>query len=262
MLASHDALAAAGEPGGAERSIVPAGLSDEIKYVAPLTLAGFVLLSGGPIAVAAAALVGAGLGGAALKELFDDYTAPRHSENFQAALAAGAALLWVRCDDPDRELAATRILEEAGGHHVHIHGRPLPYRRRAAADPPRRSSIETPRQRRLGLADDPIEDDRRRARPHGSGRCLADEHDRGIDIVRLLPQRHSAGSPARPAAANAASWPCQVSLKRLRNARPVYSGGPIAAAHDVENAGAQGVVAAAGKMRAFPAAGASNSSAA
>ena len=66
---------------------------------------------------------GAGLGGAALKELFDDYTAPRHSEDFAAALKAGAALLWVRCEDPDRELAATRILEEAGGHHVHVHGR-------------------------------------------------------------------------------------------------------------------------------------------
>ncbi len=124
VLASHDSLSAAGEPGGAEREIVPAGLSDEIKYIAPLTLAGFVLLSGGPIAAVAAALVGAGLGGAALKELFDDYTAPRHSENFRAALEAGAALLWTRCEDPDRELTATRILEEAGGHHVHIHGRP------------------------------------------------------------------------------------------------------------------------------------------
>jgi hypothetical protein len=125
VLASHDALAAAGEPGGADGAIVPAGLSDEIKYIAPLTLAGFVLLSGGPIATVVAALIGAGLGGAALKELFDDYTAPRHSEDFKAALEAGAALLWVRCDDPDRELTATRILEETGGHHVHVHGRPL-----------------------------------------------------------------------------------------------------------------------------------------
>jgi hypothetical protein len=32
-------------------------------------------------------------------------------------------LLWVRCPDPDSELAATRILEEAGGAHVHVHGR-------------------------------------------------------------------------------------------------------------------------------------------
>jgi hypothetical protein len=100
-----------------------AGLSDEIKYVAPLTVAGMIVLSGGPIALTVAALVGAGLGGAALKELFDDYTASHHSEEFEAALKAGAALLWVRCPDPDSELAATRILEGAGGAHVHVHGR-------------------------------------------------------------------------------------------------------------------------------------------
>ena len=123
VLASHDSLAAAGEPNVDKPALLPAGLSDEVKYLGPLTVAGIVVLSGGPIAVAVAALVGAGLGGAALKELFDDYTAPRHSADFRAALQAGAALLWVRCDDPDRELTATRILEEAGGRHVHVHGR-------------------------------------------------------------------------------------------------------------------------------------------
>jgi len=123
VLASHDSLAAAGEPSAGGPKIMPAGLSDEIKYIAPLTVAGVILLSGGSIAATIAALVGAGLGGAALKELFDDYTAPRHSEDFRAALDAGAALLWVRCEDADRELTATRILEEAGGRHVHVHGR-------------------------------------------------------------------------------------------------------------------------------------------
>jgi len=123
VLASHDSLAAAGEPDVSKPALLPAGLSDEIKYLGPLTVAGIVVLSGGPIAAAVAALVGAGLGGAALKELFDDYTAPRHSENFQAALHAGSALLWVRCEDPDRDLTAARILEEAGGRHVHLHGR-------------------------------------------------------------------------------------------------------------------------------------------
>ena len=126
VLASHDSLAAAGEPESREPAILPAELSDEIKYIGPLTVAGIVVLSGGPIAVAIAALVGAGLGGVALKELFDDYTAPRHSADFRAALEAGAALLWVRCEDPDRELTATRVLEEAGGRNVHIHGRPPP----------------------------------------------------------------------------------------------------------------------------------------
>jgi hypothetical protein len=125
VLASHDSLGAAGEPPPAPRPrLLPAGLADEIKYIAPLTVAGIIVLSGGPIAVTVAALVGAGLGGAALKELFDDYTAPRHAEDFKAALHAGAALLWVRCEDSERELTATRILEEAGGRHVHVHGRP------------------------------------------------------------------------------------------------------------------------------------------
>ena len=121
VLATHESLSAADEePGG----LIAAGLSDEIKYIGPLTIAGFVLISGGPIAVALAALVGAGLGGAALKELFDDYAAAPHREQFAAALAAGAVLLWVRCGDPEVELRALRILEEAGGHYVHIHGRP------------------------------------------------------------------------------------------------------------------------------------------
>ena len=96
----------------------------EIKYIGPLTVAGIILVSGGPIAATVAALVGAGLGGAALKELFDDYAAAPHRAEFAAALAEGAALLWVRCADPEVELRATRILDESGGRHVHIHGRP------------------------------------------------------------------------------------------------------------------------------------------
>jgi len=123
VLASHQPLAAADDKVAAG-GLVPAGLSDEINYIGPLTVAGIILLSGGPIAATVAALVGAGLGGAALKELFDRYTAAPHREDFAAALEAGAALLWVRCNDPEIELRALRILEEAGGRHVHIHGRP------------------------------------------------------------------------------------------------------------------------------------------
>ena len=121
VLASHQPLAVAEDKPG---ELVAAGLSDELKYIAPLTVAGIVLISGGPIAATVAALVGAGLGGAALKEFFDDYAATPHRADFEAALKAGAALLWVRCDDPELELRATRILEEAGGRFVHIHGRP------------------------------------------------------------------------------------------------------------------------------------------
>lgn len=121
VLATHRPLSVAEERRG---GLIAAGLSEELKYIGPLTVAGIILVSGGPIAATIAALVGAGLGGAALKELFDDYTAAPHREEFGAALAAGAALLWVRCADPELELRALRLLEEAGGRHVHIHGHP------------------------------------------------------------------------------------------------------------------------------------------
>jgi hypothetical protein len=121
ILASHEPLAAAEEDRG---ELIAAGLSDEIKYIAPMTVAGIILVSSGPLGAAIAAAVGAGLGGAALKEFIDDYTAAPHREDFAAALQAGAVLLWVRCADPELELRASRILEEEGGRHVHIHGRP------------------------------------------------------------------------------------------------------------------------------------------
>lgn len=126
VLASHDSLEVAGGlPGypAAPDGSLTAGLTDEVRYLAPLTVAGIALISGGPVAVALAALVGAGLGGAAIKEVLDYYAANKHSAEFAAALEAGAVLLWVRAADPDLEAMAVRLLEEAGGRHVHIHGR-------------------------------------------------------------------------------------------------------------------------------------------
>src|SRR6266536_4973181 len=62
VLASHDPLAVAEADAGTAKGILAAGLTEEIKYVAPLTMAGIIVLSGGPIALAVAAVVGAGLG--------------------------------------------------------------------------------------------------------------------------------------------------------------------------------------------------------
>jgi hypothetical protein len=123
VLASHQSLRAAEEKRG---ELIAAGLTDDVKYIWPLTTFGVILASGEPLAAAVAALLGAGLGGAALKELFDDYTAAPHREKFEAALAAGAALLWVRCADPARQSQALRILEESGGRDAHLHARPAP----------------------------------------------------------------------------------------------------------------------------------------
>jgi hypothetical protein len=127
VLAAHESLDVAGGVAGYRKephSWLPSGLADEMKYLAPLTIAGIIVLSGGPVAAGIAALVSAGLGGAAVKEILDRYTAGQHSEEFAAALHAGAVLLWARCTDPECELSATRILEAAGGRFVHIHGRP------------------------------------------------------------------------------------------------------------------------------------------
>jgi hypothetical protein len=123
VLASHDSLEAAGDSATSAKgtpSWLPSSLSDEIKYIGPLTVAGIVVLSGGPVAAGLAALVAAGLGGAALKEILDRYTT-RHTDEFAAALEAGAVLLWVRCESDAQEQRAMRILEATGGRHSHIH---------------------------------------------------------------------------------------------------------------------------------------------
>src|SRR5437764_9925228 len=57
VLASHDSLDAAGGVAAYPReahSWLPSGLAEEIKYLGPLTIAGIILLSGGPIAASLA----------------------------------------------------------------------------------------------------------------------------------------------------------------------------------------------------------------
>jgi hypothetical protein len=126
VLATHDSLEVAGDvPGyrGGPGAALFSGLTDEVNFLGPLTVAGIVLLSGGPVAVALAAVIGAGLGGVAIKEVLDYSIANRHRGAFAAALTAGAVLLWVRVDDPALEATVVRLLEEAGGSNVHMHAR-------------------------------------------------------------------------------------------------------------------------------------------
>jgi hypothetical protein len=132
VLASHESV-----PIAEGEVDVSAGFLSEIKYIAPLTVAGIVMISGGPVAAGIAALVGAGLGGAALKELLDGFAAASHREAFSAALEAGALLLWVRIPDPTLEPTALRILAQAGGRNAHLHARP--------SRPPVNKGAEEPR---------------------------------------------------------------------------------------------------------------------
>lgn len=129
VLASHQSLEIAGNVPGYPDSpdaTFAASLADELRYLVPISIAGIVFLAGGPIEAALAALVAAGLGGAAVKELLDRIGAWRHSADFAAALAAGAVLLWVRVKDDAAAAAAMNILAAAGGRHVHLQTRAEP----------------------------------------------------------------------------------------------------------------------------------------
>lgn len=123
VLATHESLEIAGNlPGYPAKpgESLTAGLTDEIRFLDPLTDAGIVFLSGGPIAAAFAALVGAGLGGAALKEFLDRYTANRDSGEFAAALKQGSVLLWVRVADSAGGELALKLLSDADGRNAHL----------------------------------------------------------------------------------------------------------------------------------------------
>ncbi|HEX4113813.1 MAG TPA: hypothetical protein VH020_14870 [Stellaceae bacterium] len=128
VLASHDSLEVAGGvpayPGKPEQSLL-SGLTEDVTFIGPLQVAGFSALSGGPIGAAFAALVTAGLGGMALRDVVERFVANRHSADFTAALEAGAVLLWVRVVNSDRERQALGILRACGGSEAHVHARPL-----------------------------------------------------------------------------------------------------------------------------------------
>lgn len=100
-----------------------AGLVGEIKYVGPLTTAGFIAIATGPVGTVIAGLMAAGITGAALSELLNDIRATPHTEAFAKALEGGAVLLWVAVADPDQEAMARDILARHGAADVHSHRR-------------------------------------------------------------------------------------------------------------------------------------------
>lgn len=128
ILASHDSLEVAGgvpgyraKPG---QSLI-AGLTEEAGLLAPLQVAGFSALSGGPVAGAVAALLTAGIGAVGLRDIVERFVANRHSTDYVAALKAGNLLLWVRVADTAREWQALVILGDCGGANAHINTRPV-----------------------------------------------------------------------------------------------------------------------------------------
>ena len=124
VLDSHESLAASEGSRDAWRETLD-GLVGEVKYLGPLTAAGLILLASGPVGIAVAGAIAAGLSGMALYELLEEIKATPHAKEFAKALESGAVLLWVRADDADRQRAASDILRRHGGADIHIHAREL-----------------------------------------------------------------------------------------------------------------------------------------
>jgi len=119
VLSSHDSIDMVGREGKQWRDVLTALVGD-IKYEGPLVTAGIIALFSGPVGASVAALVAAGVGGMAAKELLDEISAIPESEDFTRALAAGSVILWVIVRDQLEEERAKTVLLETGGANIHV----------------------------------------------------------------------------------------------------------------------------------------------
>jgi hypothetical protein len=119
VLASHESLEAAGRPAKPWREALLA-VTGELKYEGPLVASGAIFLAGGPVAASIAAIIGAAVGGIAIKDVLDEVTAQPHTEDFARSLAAGSVILWVRATDHSKRERAEEILEMSGATNVHV----------------------------------------------------------------------------------------------------------------------------------------------
>jgi len=119
VLSSHESLAVAGNPAKPWKEALTA-LVGEIKYEGPLVASGAILLAGGATAAMIAGIIGAAVGGVALKEVLEEVSAKPHTEDFARSLEAGSVILWVRVDNSDTETRAMSILKEANAANVHV----------------------------------------------------------------------------------------------------------------------------------------------
>jgi hypothetical protein len=120
VLSSHESIEAA-KPGSRSPRDMLVALLGELRFEAPLVAAGAILLAGGPLAATIAAIIGAGLGGMALKEVIEEVTSTPDPEAFAHAVEAGGIVLWVRVCDKEEERQAKAILSQCGGWNVHLH---------------------------------------------------------------------------------------------------------------------------------------------
>lgn len=123
LLASHEAIEVASDADWSAR-LMP--LLTETRYEVPLVAGAMIALAAGPVGAAIAGLTAAGVGAAALHELFDEITSLPDSEDFAEAVRAGEIILWAVATQPEREGEARAVMERLGARNVHVHERPLP----------------------------------------------------------------------------------------------------------------------------------------
>ena len=120
VLASHELRSkrpAAPRPLGEDALVALLG---DLRDQVPLLASGAIVLAGGPVAATIAALIGAAVGGVAVKDLLEEVTAKPHTEEFARAVEAGSLILWVNVGDEAKLDNAVRLLREHGAGNVHI----------------------------------------------------------------------------------------------------------------------------------------------
>jgi len=124
VLTSHASLDVAGTPGTNWRDAILALVGD-LKYEVPLVASGAVILAGGPIAATLSAIIGAAVGGVAVREVLGEVTSKPHTEEFARAVDAGAIVLWVYGETIGKQQQAAEVMEEAGATNIHLVSRPF-----------------------------------------------------------------------------------------------------------------------------------------
>lgn len=119
VLASHDSIDAAGKSSASWRDAL-SGIVGELKYEGPLIASGAIVLAGGPVAATVAGLLGAAVGGIAIRDILQEITARPHTEEFARSLATGSVILWVNVPSAARMAEAMSLLERCGARNVHL----------------------------------------------------------------------------------------------------------------------------------------------
>ena len=122
VLDTHESISAGDAPGDVWKESL-SSLVGEIKYVGPLTAAGLIAIATGPMGMAIAGTMAAGITGVALHELLEKIRATPHTEAFARALEQGEVLLWVATGTPEQQIQASEILARHGAADVHVHRR-------------------------------------------------------------------------------------------------------------------------------------------